>query len=75
MATSPAHLSILRKLRGDIGEEDLGGNAIKALAAMDTRYSFSSTRVALNALRKEYPDNKEFIAEMQKRSKKWKDMD
>jgi len=75
MATSVTHLSVLKKLRGDVGEDNLGANTAKTLAAMDARYSFSSTRVALAALRKEYPDNKEYIEEMKKRGPKWKDMD
>lgn len=75
MAATAAQLSILKKLRGDVGEADLGANTTKTFAAMDSRYSFSSTRVALAALRKEYPDNKEILEEMKKRGPKWKEMD
>jgi len=42
---------------------------------MDKRYIPSSTRGALCALRKEYPDNKVFIDEMKKRGPAYKAMD
>lgn len=75
MATSATHLSILKKLRADTGEENLATNATKTVQAMDTRYSFSSTRVALSALRKEYPEDKLFIKEMADRTPKWHKVD
>ena len=72
MATSGPHLSILKTLRADCGVQDLSLDAEKTIAAMDARYSFSSSKVALTALRKEYPANKEFIEEIQDRGVKWK---
>jgi hypothetical protein len=42
---------------------------------MDQRYSFSSTRVALVALRKAYPDSKEFEKEYQSRRPEWVKID
>lgn len=75
MATSITHVTILKKLRADAGEENLGSTPLKALAAMDARYSFSSTRVALSALRKEYPECKEFLEEIKKRGPQWKELD
>jgi len=75
MATSVSHLTILKKLRADYGEDCIAANPLKALEVMDKRYSFSSTRVALSALRKEYPDCKEFLEEVKKRGPKWKELD
>ena len=75
MATSITHVTILKKLRADAGEENLGSTPLKALATMDARYSFSSTRVALSALRKEYPECKEFLEEIKKRGPQWKELD
>jgi len=75
MATSVTHLTVLKKLKGDTGLEDLSSDVEKTIAAMDARYSFSSTRVALTALRKEYPVSKRFIDEIKERGPKWKDLD
>ena len=58
---------MIRKLIGDCNTSDLSADPAKTFAAMDKRYKLSSTRVALTALRKLYPDNNEFIAEMKKR--------
>jgi hypothetical protein len=42
---------------------------------MDARYSVSSTRVALSALRKAYPGAKKFEDEMKKRYRTYRDLD
>lgn len=75
MATQRSQITTLKKLREDTGAEDLSADAAKTLAAMDARYSFSSTRVALSALRKEYPDNKLFEKEIKARTTKWHELD
>ena len=67
--------SILRKLRQDTGGEDLSADPSRTFKAMDARYSFSSTRVALSALRKAYPACKEFESEMKKRTVDFRKMD
>jgi len=66
---------MLKKLRGDVGVEDLSADPGKTLAAIDKRYSMSSSRVALTALRHEYPDNKTFQEEMIKRRMTWRGID
>jgi hypothetical protein len=68
-------MSILKKLRGDCGVEDLSVNPDATLKAMDSRYSISSTRVALSALRKAYPSTKKFEEEMKKRYTTYRDLD
>ena len=75
MATQRSQLTMLKKLREDTGAQDLSVDAAKTLAAMDARYSFSSTRVALSALRKEYPVCKEFLDMIKDRGIKWKELD
>jgi hypothetical protein len=75
METTPAHQSILNKLRADTKEHDLSAHPARTLAAMDARYSFSSTRVALNALRKAYPACKEFETQAAERRDKWRSID
>ena len=75
MATSQPHLSILKKLRADLNTNDLSVKPVETIKAVDTRYSSSSSRVALTALRKEYPDNKAFAEEMKKRYRAYRAMD
>ncbi len=76
MATlTPTHVSLLKKLRGDTNVEDLSADPVKTMAAVDARYSFSSTRVAITALRKAYPDVKLFQDEMVKRREEYKKLD
>jgi hypothetical protein len=64
---SPSHKSIIRKLQADTQAENLAAAPAKTIAAMDNRYSHSSTRVALSALRKLYPNCAAFEKEMKKR--------
>lgn len=66
-ALTASQRSIIRKLRDDCKCEDLSVDPDKTFAAMDKRYSLSSTRVVLTALRKLYPENKSFIAKMKER--------
>jgi len=75
MATSAPHLSMLKMMRKDTGVENLESDPAKTVATAEKRYNASSMRVALTALRKEYPDNKFFIAEMKRRYKGWKESD
>ena len=75
MATQASQLSTLKKLREDTGVHDLSADPRKTLAAMDARYTLSSSRVAMSGLRKEYPDNKVFYTEMRARMVKWKKID
>ena len=70
-----SHVSMLKKLRSDTGVEDLSADPAKTMTAMDARYILSSTRVALTALRKVYPDNKVFKDEMIKRRVDYKKLD
>jgi hypothetical protein len=75
MSLSKAEATTIRKLRGDVGHDDLAAEPKKTIAAMDARYSVSSTRVALVGLRKEYPACKEFETEFQKRRPTWTKID
>ena len=75
MATQKSQISTLNTLRKDIGSHDLSAEPRKTLAAIDARYSLSSSRVAMSGLRKEYPDNKVFLDEMKARMVKWKKID
>jgi hypothetical protein len=75
MSLSKAEATTIRKLRGDVGHDDLASDPKKTIAAMDARYSVSSTRVALVGLRKEYPACKEFETEFQKRRPTWTKLD
>ena len=75
MATNPSQRSALKLLRQDTGVTDLSADPAATLAAMDKRYIPSSTRVALTALRKEYPVHPVFIAEMKRRYPMWKKID
>lgn len=72
---SATHLSILKKLRADTGADDLTADLDKTFAAMDKRYSVSSTRVALTALRKAYPDNERIREEISNRFKIYRSLD
>lgn len=74
-ALTSTHLSILKKLRADTGNDDLTTDLDKTFAAMDKRYSISSTRVALTALRKVYPDNERIREEVSKRFKVFRALD
>ena len=75
MATHPSQISALKLLRQDTKVFDLSLDPAATLAAMDERYSVSSSRVALTALRKTYPDHPVFIAEMKKRYTTFKKID
>ncbi len=75
MATQKSQVSTLNTLRKDTGVHDLSADPRKTLAAMDARYSLSSSRVPMSGLRKEYPDNKVFMDEMKARMVKWKKID
>jgi len=75
MATSKSHLSFLRTLRSDVGQEKLDLVCPTVIAAMDARYKFTSTRNVLSALRKEYPGCQHFIDEMKKRMSEYKKLD
>jgi hypothetical protein len=63
---------ILTKLRGDTGQEDLSADCAKTIAAIDARYKFSTSKVALTALRKAYPACDAFLKEQDKRRDAWK---
>jgi hypothetical protein len=71
-----AYLSCLAKMRTVAGTEDLGANPAATIEAMDKAYTtFSSTRVALSALRKVYPDVKAFAEEIMKRKPEYVKID
>jgi hypothetical protein len=72
---SPAQLTSLKKLSGDLGVTDLSLDPKATIAAMDKRYSFTSTRVALAALKKAYPACKEFAEESAKRRAQFQAID
>jgi hypothetical protein len=72
---SPSQRSCIKKLREDTATDDLSADPTKTFAAMDKRYSVSSTRQAITALRKLYPENKAFIDEMKKRGPVYKGID
>lgn len=65
----------IKKLREDCSVEDLTLDPAKTIAALDKRYSLSSSRVALTALRKAYPVCTAFIDEMKARCKTYKAID
>jgi hypothetical protein len=73
--TERVYASHIKHLRADTGKEDLSADIKGTFAAMDARYSFTSTRVALSALRKLYPDNKEIVDEMMRRREQYKKLD
>jgi hypothetical protein len=75
MSLSKAEATTIKKLREDVGSENLELDAAKTITAMDARYSMSSTRVALVGLRKEYPGCKLFETEFQKRRPTWTKID
>ena len=65
-------MSALRLMRQDCGTNNLESDPAKVFSMMDERWSFSGSRVAMSALRKEYPDNKIFQEEMKRRCVLWK---
>jgi hypothetical protein len=75
MELSRSAATILRLLSGDLGVEDLSLDPKATIAAMDERYSFSSTRMAIAALKKGYPACKEFTEESAKRRLEFKKLD
>jgi len=68
------HQSILKKLRADTGAEDLSLDLDKTIAAMEKRYSPSSYRAVITALRRVYPDDERIKAEMKKRMASYKEI-
>lgn len=72
MELSKTHISVLKYLRTHCGVEDLSLDPAKTFEVMDAHYKFPSTKVVITALRKVYPENKVFIAEMKKRGPIWK---
>lgn len=64
---SKSYASMIRSLQKDVGQEKLDDHCPAVIAAMDKRYTFSSSRQALSALRKAYPECQHFIDEMKKR--------
>ncbi len=75
MELNPTQASTIKTLRRDVGNEDLSASPAATIAAMDKRYVLSSTRVVLAALKKVYPDCKEFAAESAKRRVEFKKID
>lgn len=69
------YISCLKKLREVTGVEDLSADPRQTVKAMDATYKFTSTRVALSALRKVYPDEKLFIDELIKRKPEYVKID
>lgn len=74
-ALTASQRSCIKKLREDCDCEDLSVDTAKTIAAIDKRYSVSSSRVALTSLRKMYPDCKAFIDEIKKRYEVYKAID
>lgn len=72
---SKTQATLLNKLREDCKADDLSLNPPATMAAMDARYSFSSTRNALAGLLKEYPETKVFREEFDKRRPEWVKID
>lgn len=70
-----AYVSSIKKLRELTGVEDLSVDPSATIKAMDKNYIPTSTRVALAALRKIYPENKVFQEEMIKRKPMWQKID
>jgi hypothetical protein len=70
-----SQLIVLKKLRDDCGTENLSADCAATIAAMDKRYSLSSTRVALTALKKAYPECAAFAAETTKRRSGYRALD
>lgn len=75
MSLSVSQLTTVKKLQGDRGIDDLSEDPAATIAAMDARYSLSSTRVVLTALKKMYPACKEFAAEATKRREQFRKLD
>ena len=67
-ALTATHHSMLKKLREDIGVEDLSIDTAKTIAAVDARYIPSSARVTFTMLKKVYPGVQAFIDEAKKRA-------
>lgn len=72
---TPSQRCCIKKLREDCAVEDLSLDPAKTIDAMGKRYSLSSSRVSLTALRKMYPDSKAFIDEMKARYETYKAID
>jgi len=71
-----AYVSCLKKMRELTGAEDLSVDPPGTIVIMDKAYpTFTSTRVALSALRKVYPDVKHFQEEIVKRKAEWMKID
>jgi hypothetical protein len=71
-----AYISCLKKMRDMAGVEDLSIDPKGTIEVMDKAYTtFTSTRVALSALRKVYPDVKEFATEIMKRKPEFMKID
>jgi hypothetical protein len=71
-----AYISCLKKMRDMAGVEDLSVNPPATIAVMDKAYTnFTSTRVALSALRKVYPEVKAFADEIMKRKPEYVKID
>ena len=64
---SKSYASIIRMLQKDTGKDKLDDHCLDVIKAMDARYNFSSSRQALSALRKAYPECAHFKEEMSKR--------
>lgn len=67
--------SCVKKLREDCECEDLSIDTARTIAAIDARYSVSSTRVALTSMRKMYPTCDAFIQEVKKRYEVYRAID
>ena len=76
MSMNRAYISCLKKIRAMTGVEDLSVDPPGTIKVMDEAYpTFSSTRVALSALRKVYPDVKMFAEEILKRKPEYVKID
>jgi len=76
MSMNRAYISCLKKIRELTGVEDLSVDPAATIKVMDQAYpTFTSTRVALSALRKVYPDVKQFVDEIVKRKAEWMKID
>ena len=70
-----AYVSSIKMLRELTGVEDLSVDPPATIKAMDGHYIPTSTRVALAALRKVYPEVKLFQEEMVRRKPMWQKID
>lgn len=66
---------MLKMMIADCKTDRLDTNPPATIAAMDARYSYSSTRNSLSALMKTYPECKAFRTEFDKRRKEWSKID